>query len=737
MKTPMIARAFLALACAGSFLTGYAISVSAGAYSGTLYGRPTWTGYFTGTFDQMGQNVFPTIYSGNTEAFPPSVNSAETFINFIVNQQYYGSSGTTLQRQRGAAFIINTMLGHNAPGSYWLGPAEIEEWSNMIRSMESKGHIVWRANFSHNINSYWQGSGPNSGTIDDAFYGDVGTSPSMLFYNDAGQLGYVIRRECANPITFNTFPPLSHPWQASGSTTVTDGVPDAGDTTTAISTRPGDTVRFTHSVRNNGPGGTAPTSISWLAEQTAPAFATVFGPTNSGTYTSGQVKTFNHDVPIPLGAAPGTQYCERVGWNPVTSWGVLNGRGPPACATVVNSYNLTPTATANVPYAQAGDTVQFTYSITNSGNPSPSAVCTVRDGGGAAVVVPGLTCASGQSFPTSSTPVLVGTENFVVPANIAIGSTVCRTLTIAPATTSIASRTSPQACVTIAKTPYVHFTGGDVWAGGGFTQADGTCATNTTAKITTSSNSSVAAGSVVEYAAFALGTINKFGSGNKALFDSSNFADLGRFMTFANNTTTLGNFGAPQHCINDYAAAYETAPAISGAVDVNRPSGSWHSTGSITISGTLPAGSQQVYLVDGDITITGDLRYIGANPSYANASQIPSLLLIAKGNIWVDQAVQRIDGVFVARDTFFTCYQKPVPPSTATCANLLTVNGAVISGQLDLYRTRGADGATPAQRQLPAELFNLSPEVFLHNVLNVNSRPSVTTSDSRELPPRF
>ncbi len=155
--------------------------------------------------------------------------------------------------------------------------------------------------------------------------------------------------------------------------------------------------------------------------------------------------------------------------------------GNPACATVVPDYTLVPTVIVNQPFAQEGDTVQFTYRIQNTGgSSSPSAICVAQATADLGSVP--LSCSSGQVFGPSGSPTVVGTENVVV-GNQAAGTTICRHLRITPSSSSVASLTSADACVTVGKTPYVRFVGNDVWAGGGFPAITPAC--NTSGKITT------------------------------------------------------------------------------------------------------------------------------------------------------------------------------------------------------------------------------------------------------------
>lgn len=877
----ILKRGLLGLAFATVFAVSYGLSLQAAPYGGTIFGRTTWRGYFEDKLDDQGGKVLPSNFQGGTESIPDSVDSADEFYDFIVNYNLHGyctpyGCGTDTQRQRGAAFIINTMLGHGAPGNYWPTDQDKALLLDMVRTAAAHGRVQWRVQYASNINSYYQGFPDGSNPADDAFYGQSHNLPTMLFYNQNNQLWFALKWNCGNPV-MNTGSPLAPPtlpWNAAGRTSVSDGVPNNGDTPTSISTRPGDVLRWTHNIYNGGPGvsshwwriygqnssqpwtatyynnttlsgapvltrqendiffntagspvaGVAADNFSarWTKTENLPAGAYQFSVTSDdgvrvlvdGNYVindwtahgatafSGTVNlgAGNHTITIeyfelggdayintlpymyltqdwqwvdgiawyedrmvnnaetyvvPAGTPAGTKICRNIAWFWKNTWLAGDPWAPPtnretgvgqmACATVVSDFNLNPTVTAPAQsYVQGGDTVTFGYRIANTAAASPSATCTVRDGNNNVVSVPGSTCAGGQVFNANST-VDVATENVSVPLNATPGTRICRTLTIAPASSSVASRTSPQVCVTVAKTPYVHFTGGDVWAGGGFAAvAPGTC--NNGAKITTVTRSGslsdgTTPGSGVAYAAFALNRITNFGSASMALITSTGVGDN---WTFSNiNSGNLGFFGAAQRCIPDYVDTYQGSPALApGTIDVGclnascggGGSGAWRITGNATLRGTLGAGLRKVYLVNGNVTIDNNILYPA---SYASAAQIPSLVVIATGNIYVNAGVQQMDGVFISRGTFYTCFPKVEPATIATCNTPLTVNGSVSSLGLDLFRTAGADGVTPATQKAPAEIFNLSPEVYLTNALNQTTQTVITTTNLRELPPRF
>jgi hypothetical protein len=210
---------------------------------------------------------------------------------------------------------------------------------------------------------------------------------------------------------------------------------------------------------------------------------------------------------------------------------------------------------------------------------------------------------------------------------------------------------------------------------------------------------------------------------------------LGDNWTFANtNTANLGFFNSGQHCIPDYVNTYQSAPATGNTVNVGGAgSGSWRVTGDATFNAaTMNNGVQRVYLVNGNAIINGNITY----PTNLNGG-VSSVVIIATGDIRVAAGVTQMDGIFISRGTFYTCYPKVEPATISTCNTRLTINGSVSSNRVDLFRTAGADGNTAATQKAPAEVFNLSPEVYLNNALNQTSQTTIVTSQVRELPPRF
>lgn len=323
---------------------------------------------------------------------------------------------------------------------------------------------------------------------------------------------------------------------------------------------------------------------------------------------------------------------------------------------------------------------------------------------------------------------------------------------------------SPRTCpfqVSIANRPYHRVYGGDVYAGAGFRNGTN-CRRDNDARIygsVTGSGPLPGAGS--QLAAFALGRILDFPTGN--IRTNANDFD---HLSFANtNPSTAGlGTGSPfgGGLDDDYLVCapnyYSLGPAgtdlgndatvISGNSDPVI-----QARGNVVIEGrTLGAGAKQTIYVDGNAFITGNIQFAsGGVPSYANRAAIPSFRLIVKGNIFVEPNVGRIDGIYAAQPDeavpgdnqgrFYTCGARAFPAGpgvpnpyayapnanqlNGACASTgLTVYGAVIAEVVKLTRTNGSvrQSAVPGETYnaggAPAEVFVFSPEVWLNGAFS-------------------
>lgn len=276
-------------------------------------------------------------------------------------------------------------------------------------------------------------------------------------------------------------------------------------------------------------------------------------------------------------------------------------------------------------------------------------------------------------------------------------------------------------CERVVNKPYVRFYGQDVFAGGNFpneTQTNGGIDANYRAN---------AIGSGVEYAAFALGSIDRFASNNMktdGAFDLLNFA----------STPTKGNFGA-EHVATDYFANMPLNVRelpTTGSVDVssiNNESVHYNGNVSLDASSALAPGTSRTLFVDGDVVIRNNITYTNWG---TDINAIPNFRLFVKGNIYIASNVGQIDGLLVAQPTetantgqLHTCTQPNGSPYATTdgalwnnCGSKLTINGAVVAQKVKWLRTFRtlsdalSGGLEPYNSTNATEVINTSPEIY-------------------------
>lgn len=740
----MIKKLLVAVLAVTAFAAGY----GAVTHAWPFFGRNAYYGYFTNTYDAYGTNVLPVIYDSSTNAMPNSINTAAELISFVKDDL---NNGTT-QEKTGAAFIIDSMNGGNKGKP--PDANEIAQWESNVNYASYRGWITWSASYSHAYNSYYQATGSGTNPNDDAFYADSATSTSIVFRDSTGTVQYGIRRQCANPVGTSAFSPLeSHDFAMTGSSTVSDATPN-----------PGDTITFTHTVRNNGPDETSPVSITWLAES-MPSATVVAGPSGAGTFTNGQQKSFTHVVSIPANAAGGTQYCERVGYTPTNELGAANGRGATVCATVQYQFSLMPSVSVTVngaaaSSAEVGDNVVFTYAVTNSGpGPSSSVGCTIyglQKVGYYTVPTPADSTSDAgftqpahgcpRTFAVGSTTLVSETIDSGSLSGSRLNRTICRSLYVTESTAGGAAL-GREACVLVGAKPYVRAYGGDVVAGSDFMSAAGTCTNNSNAAIVgwnRRSGTPDYAGAGAQYAVMALNSIQDFSSsqGTAAGVGSPRPSGLvlSNVGTSAGTGFFGGNFGSVP-CVPDYyGTPPSTATALSSPVNVSSlASGDYTVNGPVTLNGggiVNPNNRITIY-VNGDVFISSGITYAGS----WSVANMPLFRLIVKGNIIIDNDIAALDGLYVAQPngsvggiistcglaSLGTTLLAPSDPTFhAQCDNnKLTVNGSLIARQIQFARTGGT-----VSQSTNTEAIGTAAESIVYSPIMWIPQPGSTTSTS-------
>lgn len=292
--------------------------------------------------------------------------------------------------------------------------------------------------------------------------------------------------------------------------------------------------------------------------------------------------------------------------------------------------------------------------------------------------------------------------------------------------------------------------GGDVQAGAGISYGSGCSVVNRNVRGFLSGVGNNLSGSSVQLGIFAMRHIDGVRSAGQivpsAPANQLAFANSG---LPASNTSIGGSFGVASPCVNDYfglSGGSTTLPAVdlSTLADGRYIVGNGGSTTSLTTGAGIANARQIVVFVDGDVILNGS-TFGYANTSWSNPSELPSLYIIARGNIYVDSAVQRMDGVFIAQQKLnsgnpvdgtgeiFSCSvagdRDLVRPSASydivtSCGQQLVVNGAFIGRRVHLIRSYGSlSSTTPITNTIvatnsatwgsSAEVFRYTSELFL------------------------
>lgn len=195
----------------------------------------------------------------------------------------------------------------------------------------------------------------------------------------------------------------------------------------------------------------------------------------------------------------------------------------------------------------------------------------------------------------------------------------------------------------------------------------------------------------------------------------------------------------------------QLAPQVS--IGSSLDSGDHRRKGPLTITGgSLIKGRHVRLFVEGDVTIGGDISVNEADPIHDSLSDIPSLTVVAKGDIRVEHGVRVIAGTYVAGGKFESCKeaqnQKKTPALgvNGVCQNKLKVNGAIVSEKSPIFRrTFGAGNESDDNQWISnnisstAEWIDYTPNLWLttSNGSSGNQLEGLTTTQVTNLPVRY
>jgi len=126
-------------------------------------------------------------------------------------------------------------------------------------------------------------------------------------------------------------------------------------------------------------------------------------------------------------------------------------------------------------------------------------------------------------------------------------------------------------------------------------------------------------------------------------------------------------------------------------------------TGNPTINWSPTAGEKVIYMIDGDVTVTGDIVVPTSSPSF--------LAVIASGSITFDTNVTNVDGWWVGSSLNFPCVD--TTPLDGTCDKTdvqFVGNGSFVGwNAITLSRDQGGVNNT-----IPAEKFTFRPDLHIN-----------------------
>lgn len=155
--------------------------------------------------------------------------------------------------------------------------------------------------------------------------------------------------------------------------------------------------------------------------------------------------------------------------------------------------------------------------------------------------------------------------------------------------------------------------------------------------------------------------------------------------------------------------------------------------------GVIWADKQTRVIYGKNIRISSDI--VNADRAVNSDSDFRQIIIIADGDITIDQGVKRVDAWLIARGVVNTCAvngaQNVNDVNMNNCDNQLHIRGGTVSRNLRLWRTAGSDGTIKDTLSNPAEIFNQSADTYLWAQAQSGSEGKIVTTYTKELPVRY
>ena len=494
---------------------------------------------------------------------------------------------------------------------------------------------------------------------------------------------------------------------------------------------PGDTKNFSHTVGYTGNKPTYKYRVLYSYVNASTGSGSGVWITAVNWKNGAGNSTENTSFKVPASYSKGDRYCQRIEVTLATGPGSGNkDSSPPACLTILtnNPFKFTPTPSVLLDDDESPGSAVYTPTVKNESSTNASTTITTK-----LYIVGGATLATlatkNETQSIAAGAIFRGNPTTYTQAlsSLNTGNKICSTVTVAPYTDTISNFTSaPPACATVVNKPFFKVINGSVMAGN--------CTRTGILAGWFKNTVTPYKGASTELASIADGQITGFGSRQIATNISPTeltFASQLLNITTDKDSPKLGgNFGAVPCQPDASQAAGATDPTSS--FNLNAVGDNLYRNGNTTITtSSITNSTHKTVFIDGDVFIAGNITYSGSS-SWSDSTNIPSLILRVKGNIYISSAVTQLDGIYIAKPrvgnasggSIYTCALASTTASSdyALCKNQLVVNGIFIANKINLLRTFGSlrdvapscQQGSPSENTCAGEVFKLSPEIYLN-----------------------
>lgn len=758
----------------------------------STFGRPLEYGYYDGNYYTLGA---PDYYwysfmfeSGLPENYVPGSTTVDIFVNDL--RQRISNSAPIIDQAR-ASMIINVMMGVQAqdprldsPNSeryrngIALSRSLFTEWERIVRAYSACTPpnpgpcTIPGASVQFNeiyalddtINGYGVGETGGDPQIPDVVFAPIGGSAEeMIVFRHPNGTTFTIKKKCGNltgdqssfpnmPPTGQLNPPTSTPGTPPGYNPGNPSTNSSCSRITGWARDPNDAtfrVPVTITFRINGsPPITLPASTVQASNASPFAFGLDTPPevrsslqsvrvTATGTARDGTVFTLANS-PMTIGPCQLPQ---------------------PSCG----SYSIAPSS--------LDPGTQFTVNVSVSYDSGPAAQTVYDSGGRIYIRVSGPGFSYNQTRPTTVNGTSLSASASMGPTNN-VGVYSLRWGVTGPSgaidcADGVPTNGNPDPPVEFPVTnkPYFKVEGGDVSAGLGMTVGPANCtaggvAPNNQAGIVSWNRNNNPAGNY-DGAGTTLGALTRGRLQDFATAQTSNGgadkAARPRGLAFSNVNNPTGTidmngglYGGKfdgGDCVPDYFANIPSSQILPGNYSF-APAGGTVTVPGFPAGGNIANGDRRTIYVDGNLYINSNVAFSGNYPG--GIADIPSFVVIVRGNIYIDRSVSRLDGFYIAqpaaaavgdntRGNIYTCAAAPTSAAAldrnlhAACNTALTVNGSFSARQVWLLRTAGTVSSSTA-----AESFNYVPDIWIAQAFNTTPTTPDSTYDSiTSLPPNL